>query len=349
MNIIESAKSILTRMLNKVSSVWDISEGSFFYDLFSPISIEFSSIKDLLQDIFRNSFADTAEGQYLDRICKTVGVYRKSESPATGIVKVKGTVGATVPVGELVASGLITFKFLENATIPSSGEINVTVECTQSGIIGNVGAGTITSFPKTLEGLTSVTNENDFDNGTDIESDVELRERYYLKVRTPATSGNKYEYIQWARAVNGVGDAKCKPLWNGNGTVKVILVNNDKTPASGATVSAVKTYIEEKRPIGATVTVVAAGETKINVTGTLVLKAGYELQNVKSSIQANIEKYLKESAFSESIISIAKITCVIMSTEGVKDLTNLSVNGQQSNVTVPDDNVATVGTLNFAA
>ena len=41
------------------------------------------------------------------------------------------------------------------------------------------------------------------------------------KVSLPATSGSKYHYIQWAKEINGVGNAKCLPLWNGNGTVKL--------------------------------------------------------------------------------------------------------------------------------
>ena len=57
----------------------------------------------------------------------------------------------------------------------------------------------------------------------------ELRKRFTEYVSHPITSGNKWQYISWAKSVDGVGDAKCLPLWNGAGTVKVIIVDSGKT------------------------------------------------------------------------------------------------------------------------
>lgn len=65
----------------------------------------------------------------------------------------------------------------------------------------------------------------------DQETDDELRARYYIKIQTPATSGNAYHYRLWSKEVSGVGDAKVYPLWNGNGTVKVLIIDSNKTGA----------------------------------------------------------------------------------------------------------------------
>lgn len=72
-----------------------------------------------------------------------------------------------------------------------------------------------------------VTNEHATTGGSNDETDTQLRERYNEYISRPVTSGNKYQYISWAKSVPGVGDAKCIPLWNGPGTVKVIIVDTE--------------------------------------------------------------------------------------------------------------------------
>lgn len=44
--------------------------------------------------------------------------------------------------------------------------------------------------------------------GEDIETDDALRQRYLDSARRPATSGNKYHYMEWALQVPGVGGAR---------------------------------------------------------------------------------------------------------------------------------------------
>ena len=48
-----------------------------------------------------------------------------------------------------------------------------------------------------------------------------------------------------AKEVERRGDAKCIPLWNGAGTVKVIIINADKQAADAALINAVKNHIED--------------------------------------------------------------------------------------------------------
>ncbi len=70
--------------------------------------------------------------------------------------------------------------------------------------------------------------------GTNEESNEALRERFLIKVRKPSTSGNVYDYYNWAMACKGVGAAKIFPLAYGPGTVKVVVADEDKTAATPA-------------------------------------------------------------------------------------------------------------------
>lgn len=67
--------------------------------------------------------------------------------------------------------------------------------------------------------------KRDSDSYREEEDDDSLRARYFTRVRREAVSANKEHYKQWAEEVDGVGKAKIFPLWNGDGTVKIVVTN----------------------------------------------------------------------------------------------------------------------------
>lgn len=260
-----------------------------------------------LEEILKNGFALTASGEYLDFKAAEQGITRKSGIASKVVVTITGTPGSIISVGDKVASDSLNFSAIENIEISENGTAEVTVICDTVGTVGNIPTGSINRFPVTLSGIVSVTNNELATGGFDEETDDELRDRYFEKVSLPATSGSKYHYIQWAKEINGVGDAKCLPLWNGNGTVKVIIINADKGVASDELIDEVKNHIEENRPIGAEVTVESAEPLTIDVSVSLTLAAGASLETAKEKITESITNYLRKNAFAISYISYAQI------------------------------------------
>lgn len=336
---------IKQRMLNNTPSELDKREGAFIYDSISPVAIELAQSYIELGLILDRPFVDTATGTYLDRKVVEQGLTRKPAVAANGYVDITGQNGAQINEGDKVASVKATYTIKESKTIGATGIETVFVECDQPGSIGNCPVGSINIFPISLPGLTTVTNTAEFNNGYDGETDEELRQRYFDKVRTPPTSGNKYHYRNWTMEVTGVGDAVVKPLANGPGTVKIIIIDSNKTGAEPELIAAVVEHIEEVRPIGAAVTVVSATEVPINVTATITLATGYTLEQVKATIENNLTEYLKTAAFAESYVSYAKIGSTILSSDGVLDYSNLLVNGATANIPVTDEQVAVIGTV----
>lgn len=163
----ESSKDILNRILGNVNPEYDTTDGSFFYDLNAPISIELSSAYELIADVLRRRNVATSTGDDLTGLCAEDGVDRHLATYSTGNVIVKGVVGAPINQGDLVASDLITFEVMENKIIPESGQIIVMVQSKIIGSGGNVPIGAIKSFPKTLQGLQSVTNPEPTSDGYD--------------------------------------------------------------------------------------------------------------------------------------------------------------------------------------
>lgn len=338
-------EEILSRLLSDVSDEYDKSVGSFFFDVEKPVSDELETVYAQVSDILNNGFAKTAKGQYLDNKVAEQGITRKPATAATVVVKVSGTAGERISVGDKVASDDLVFTVTETATIDESGTVYVSASCDTPGRIGNIPVGAINRFPVTLPGLVSVTNEEAAAGGFDAETDDELRERYFEKVSLPATSGSKYHYVMWAKEVGGVGDAKCIPLWNGAGTVKVIIINSDKGAASAELISAVASHIEENRPIGASVTVESATPLLINISVSLVLSNGVTEEIARSRMESSITAFLQNSAFSSTYISFAQIGGCILNCEGIVDYTDLTINGGTENITVSETAVPVLGVI----
>ncbi|MEW8957778.1 MAG: baseplate J/gp47 family protein [Moorella sp. (in: firmicutes)] len=342
----ETKEQILQRLLAQIPDEYDKSEGSFFYDVLSAVAIELAAAQDLVEQYLQLGFAETTSGNYLDYRAHEHGLERKAATKATGQVTISGSNGTVVPAGSLFATaGGVQFKTLAEVTIGETGQVVANVEAVEAGSSGNVPAGTINTIPVSIAGVTGVTNTQATSGGTDTESDAALLARLLKKVRSPATSGNAAHYKQWALEVAGVGDAKVIPEWNGPGTVKVIIIDSNKQPASADIVQDVADHIEEVRPIGAAVTAISAQGLIIDVAVTGVLAENYTPEQVKSSYENTLREYLKSIAFQQNYVSYAKIGSLFLDTPGVLDYLNLTVNGGTSNVTIGDEQVPILGTV----
>jgi uncharacterized phage protein gp47/JayE len=348
----KTAEALLDAMLENAPDDVDKREGSVVYDLLAPAAIEFSLAYTELDTLLLLGFADTTEGEWLDKCVATFGLTRKPAVKATGQVTFTGPEGTVIPAGtRLVTGGVepIYFVTIAEATI-TGGTATVSAEAEEGGAKGNVAAGEITSLAvgESLFGVVSVTNPQPFDGGADEESDDDLRARFFDRVRRPATSGNANHYRQWALEVPGVGDAKVYPVANGPKTVKVVLLDTEKTAPAQSIIDAVAAHIEEERPINADVEVVGATEVPINISATLTLAAGKTLADAQTEIEAAVTDYLKSLAFVDPIVRYSKIASLILDAPSVIDYANLTVNGGTSNITIADDSVAVLGTVTLS-
>ncbi len=339
MIIKKEQKEILDGMLKNVNGEYDRTEGGLFYDNLAPVSIELEKLYQKLDYIFLNSFAETAEGEYLDDIAKEVGVFRRQPTKSKGFVTIKGTIGTVIPIGTKVASDTYIYLTTEEKEIPEQGEILVPIESEKAGTEYNIPAETIVNFPITIPGLQRVTNKLATTDGYDGEKDDELRERYYFKVREPVTSGNKYHYKKWCLEVEGVGGVKVFPLWAGPGTVKVVIVNVDIQAADEELQQRVRDYLEEVRPIGATVTVKSAINKGITITGEVKISKNVEFSEIKKNFKNEIEKYFKKVGFKQDYVSYAQVGNILLNIQGIVDYSNLQLNGGVLNINLQEEEI----------
>ncbi|MBU5427150.1 baseplate J/gp47 family protein [Tissierella pigra] len=357
----ENREEILKRILSHIPDKYDKSEGLFPYDFSKATAIEFENKNRGIQEVANKLDIENLSREELERfIHQRTGITRKLATKAKTMVTISGQEGARISKDDFVGSDTVNFISTEDKTIDDMGQMTVLVECEVPGTIGNVPARAIKYFPISIAGLTNVTNLESVKNGYDAESDFDLRQRYYERIRIPATSGNKYHYLNWAKEVVGVGDARVIPLWNGDNTVKVIVIDSNKKPASEDLISRVQEYIDPKgeyinnrwatwgtgagqAPIGAFCTAISAASKDINISATITKDESYLLEQIKSNIEENITNYLKEIAFKKNLVSYAQIGSLILNVDGVLDYMDLRVNEGLENIIINNEEVAILG------
>ena len=333
---------LLDLMLAFLPDNYDTAVGSFFYDLLYPVAEQMRLRLDTAEAVSDNAFASTAVGEYLDRKAAEQGLSRNSATYAKGILTVTGSAGSIILTGAKFASEDVLYSADEAVTIPDTGFADVSATCVIAGSAGNADAGKICRFPISYPGLTAVTNKAAFTGGYDAEDDNDLRERYFEKVSRPNASGNKYDYISWAKAVPGVGDVQVIPLWNGAGTVKVVITDSDNMPCGSELVNAVSAYIEEHRPIGAKVTVVSANTLAVTVSAAVSYD---DKDTALAEITAAVREYL--SSITDGIIRYSRIGAAVIGCDGVSDYDILKVNNQTGNISFPSTSVPVLDKVVF--
>lgn len=332
-----SKAEILARLKEGTESVTSNIEGSFNSDMLTANSLEFEKVYTELSLLKDAAFADTSWGEFLTMRAAEFGVIRKKAVKAIGTLTITGTDNARIPKGSLFATMNDTKFYTIADAIITGGYCTVAIEAGTAGAAGIVGHDEITQIPMSIPGVTKVTNTDSTQDGYNEESDSELLERYLLKVRTPATSGNKYHYMQWAREVPGVGNAKVFPLWAGAGTVKVIIVDSNNQTASEELIKKVVDHIEENKPIGATVTVTTAKAKNINITAVVVGSISVDEFKEKTT------KYFKTLSLKLDYVARARIGKLLLECSGVEDYDNLQLNSKSENILLTIEELPTLG------
>lgn len=150
-------------------------------------------------------------------------------------------------------------------------------------------------------------------------------------------------YEQWALEVPGVGAARVTPLWDGPGTVRVLLAGPERGPVDGTVVDACTAHVEELRPIGAAVTVASAQALVINVTASVVITGSTTLEAVQEALSAGLTAYLRSIAFTSAPVLYNRVAYILLGIDGVSDYSALTLNGGTANVPIGAEQVPVMG------
>lgn len=323
------------------------------YDLTRGFAFGVKDCWDLAYNTALKFDVENLVGSELDLfISERTGLDRKRATKSKGEITIVNGNGSILK-GDLFATVEgIQFVATESKEVHSGD--TVAIESVVGGHDMNVGINEITEMPVTLQGIYKVTNNAALTGGYDAETDADYRERYYIKLRTPVNGVNANQYIIWAESIDGVGKARCIPIWNGINTVKVVLIGNDFKPASDDLVSRVQAYIDPNKngdgagvaTIGAVTTVVTATTKNVNID-IYGLKVASNLETTKKAIKANLDRYIKTSAFNKDYISLAKIGLVIAETKNVDDYREIRLNGSHNSLQLQQDECGVLNEVTY--
>jgi len=332
-----TSESIQSAILAQVSA-FDIQEGSFARTLIAPAAYEMWKVYTALEGVPSMLFPDENSGVYIDKKCADYGLSRKPGTAASAAVEFSGPAGLVVPAGKvfLTAVGL-RYLLAEAVTLDKTGSGVGTLTAESVGSAYNTDTSEIAVQQVNLPGLDFTAGAAS--GGVDEESDASLCQRLYEHLRRPATSGNVNEYLAWAKSVPGVGEARVFPLWDGPGTVKVVVCSEDKKPVDSTVTSACAAYIESVRPIGAAVTVASAAAKAVTVSAAVQMDNSTTIGAVKEAFQAALEDYLQSIAFKKSVVVYARLGFLLLDIDGVQGYQNLTLNGSPGNLALADDEV----------
>jgi len=143
-------------------------------------SWEQSKLWDNLENVYYSAFIDDAGGKQLDGLVKYIGLFRKPALRSLGRVEFTGRSGRSVPAGtRIMSESGIVFRTTNAITLDDSGSGTASIEAIEPGRTGNLTANRINRLFNPMEGVSKVVNPERTSGGTIIETDEELRERYY--------------------------------------------------------------------------------------------------------------------------------------------------------------------------
>ena len=242
------------------------------------------------QWVLEQSFPQTAQGEYLERLAALRGVSRSVATCATGTLRfgVSSTIGGDLSIKSgttcMTDTG-IRFATTED-TVLSAGTLYVDVPAMAlvPGRAGNVAANTITIMAAMPTGIKACTNPEAFSGGDDAESDESLRARLLdTFIRLPNGANAAY-YEQTALSYPGVAAAKAVGRPRGIGTVDVYVATDAGIPGEEL-LAAISEYLQARREISVDLRVLAPEEELVDVSVSLKASQGHTFDQAKA--QAN--------------------------------------------------------------
>ena len=276
-----------------------------------------------LDFLARQLMIDTAEIEYLDRWSAIWGVPRKAAAAAKGNVTFTGTNGTNVPAAtQLLRSDGAAFT-TDGAGVIAAGTLTLAVTASLAGAAGNTDMNALLNLAAPIAGIngSATVAAGGLSQGADTESDDSLRARLIARIATPPQGGDKDDYIAWAKEVAGVTRAWVYPLLTGAGTVTVYFVRDDDAgtiiPDAGE-IAALQAYIDARRPVTATVTVLAPVADPLAFTFTML---DPNTQAVKDAITAELADLLRREAQPGGTILLSHIREAISLAAGENNFT----------------------------
>lgn len=352
MNYNEEISDIQSEMLSEMPAEYTKVKGNWLWEMFKAFAIKIYELLGLLTDTADKLDIEKLKGDELDGYVRQwTDLRRKTAQRASGYIEVVGN--GTIYSGTIVSNGSMQYEVVADAEI--KGKALVPVVACDVGDAYNTDAQTVTVIVTSNVNAESITNPEPIEGGADEETDDALRERYYLRLRMPATSGNRTHYILWALEIPGVGGAKATRDADINNKVNLYICGDNGETADEGVIEAVQSYIDPNKngdgsgcaPVGAICEVFGAEIMQVNIVGTYRLDGTIASETVVENMRTAVRRYFSEINFKKTEISYARLLHLCLCAEGVSDITDFTVNGGYQNISCGKMEIFSLGSFDM--
>jgi len=344
-----SMKAYFLANQNKIS---ELDEPGVIATIMEAFAAELETLYAKLNATIDRAFVGTATGSDLDAIGALIGCSRRKGTKAQGYVRFTAATAPTsnivIPEGVRVRTLLLpnktylSFETYSDAVLEAGNTyVDVLCESVEEGAKYNVAAGSILKIETPIYGIASVSNAAAFVGGTDEETDDDYRARMpvYLEGLKRATAT---ALVSAAMSVDGVIDAVVEDGAT-PGTVTVTVASSSGTvPAE--TIAAVEEALESYRGAGIQVTVVGAINDPTDCSFSIYLNEEAVSATVKAACETAVAVYLNSLAIDE-VAYYFEIVKILMSVDGVLNISSLLVAGGTSDITPSSGHKIVAGTI----
>lgn len=287
------------------------------------VAAELFSLEAQAEFVARQSFPQTALGEYLDYHAALRGLVRGGALPAAGTLRfyLDAAAGEDTPVPagtECLNAAGAAFRTLEAGVIPAGSlYADIPAEAVEAGSGGNVPSGSVVYLRLAPTGVTGVTNPAAFAGGTDGEGDEALRERVLSSYRSLPNGANAAYYENKVRSLEGVAAVTVLPRSRGLGTVDVVFSTRSGVPGA-AELAAAQDLLDSEREICVDIRVLAPTVQSLDVTAELTVDEGADSAAVLAAARAAVEGYFDGRLLSRGVYR-AGLTALLMGVEGVRN------------------------------
>ena len=328
-------ENVLERNLDRIPDEFDKREGSVIYDAIAPMAIEISLLYSYLDFLFKNAFGDTANRYWLIERAKERGIepYKATKAVIIGRFDTELNIGDRFFIDDI-------YYTVSKLQKEEKKLFFYELICNEKGSIGNIEGGKLTPT-RTIKNLNLAEIYKLAILGEDEEDTEDFRERYFETIKSIAYGGNIDDYRKKVKGIDGVGLVKVIPVWNGGGTVKLIITDSEFKEPTSELISKVQEIIDPipfhqkgagVAPIGHYVTVVGAKSKKINISCEILKSRDSNLEEIEREIEKDVDEYFKSqrkkwasyekvdsNIYVENDIRLAKITSIVLNVADVID------------------------------
>jgi len=339
-------EQLMERMLARVPNNLDKREGSVIWDALAPAAMELESLYFVLQDFIKETFGDTASRSNLIRRASERGIipYRASKAILKGIFDIEVPLGSRYSLDDL---NYTVTKFIQHNT--GTGLYEYQIECETPGRDGGRKTGNIIPIDY-INGLGRAEITELLIPGQDEEETEKLRQRYFDSFNMKAYGGNISDYKLKVHEIEGVGAVKVTPVWNGGGTVLLIILDSDFNQASPTLIKKVQDTMDPTKdarglgvaPIGHIVTVQGTSNVAININTSITFEPNFSWSLVKLKVEEVVKNYLldlrktwalkNEKVSNNLVVRVSRIEAKILDINGIMDIQNTTINGSPNNL-----------------